>query len=56
MSKKKTTTGVSLINKLQDMEERISDVEDKVDEMNNSVRESVKSKKSTGIKYPGDLG
>lgn len=38
------------------MEERISGAEDKVDEMNNSVKEIVKFKKSTGVKHPGNLG
>lgn len=56
MSKKKKPTEVSLTNKLQDVEERISGAEDKVDEMNNSVKEIVKFKKSTGVKHPGNLG
>lgn len=35
---------ISLLNGVQDMDERVSDVEDKIEEMDISVKEDVKSK------------
>lgn len=38
------TLVISLLNGVQDMDERVSDVEDKIEEMDISVKEDVKSK------------
>lgn len=35
---------------------KISDLEDKVEEMDSPVKEDVKSKKTSGTKYPENLG
>lgn len=46
LGKKTGTTEVSITNRLQEMEERISGVEDTMEEIDVSVKENVKSKKS----------
>ena len=45
LGKKTGTTEVSITNRLQEMEERISGVEDTMEEIDVSVKENVKSKK-----------
>lgn len=49
------TSEMSLINKMRDIEERISSPEDKVEEIDSSVKESGKSKIKSGPKHSGNL-
>lgn len=45
LGKKAVTTEVSISNRIQEMEERISGVENTMEEINASIKENVKSKK-----------
>jgi hypothetical protein len=44
LRKRTGTTDVSITNRIQEMEERISDVEDTIEESDISVKENAKSK------------
>ena len=44
LGKRTGTTDVSITNRIQEMEERISDVEDTIEESDISVKENAKSK------------
>jgi Tfp pilus assembly pilus retraction ATPase PilT len=43
--KRKATTNASVINRIQEIEERISGIEDKIEEIDTSVKQNVKFKK-----------
>ena len=45
LGKRMETAEVSITNKMQDMEERISGVDDNIEEIDSSVKENTKSNK-----------
>jgi uncharacterized coiled-coil protein SlyX len=46
---------LSIINRIEEIEERISEIEDIIDEINISVKESAVSKKNHDTRHPGNL-
>ena len=51
----KTSQG-SLTKRLKVIEKKLSSLGDKIEEIGVSVKENVKSKKSSGTKHPGNMG
>jgi hypothetical protein len=49
------TTDASIINRLQEIEESISIVKGMIEEIDTYVKESIKSKKTSDSKHPGNL-
>ena len=45
LGKRTGTAEVSITNRIQEMEERISGIEDTIEEIDTSVKENIKSKK-----------
>ena len=59
LGKRSEITDVSITNRIQEMEERISGVEDTVEEINTTVKENSKHKKQNkapNLKHPGNSG
>ena len=54
--KRSGITDVSIINRIQEIEERISGVEDTGEEIDTIVKENLRQKKTLNPKHPGNLG
>ena len=56
LGKKYGTIDVSISNRIQEMEERISGAEDSIGKMGTTIKENVKCKKDPNSKHPGNPG
>jgi malonyl CoA-acyl carrier protein transacylase len=56
LGKKSGTIDVSISNRIQEREERISGTEDSVENIGTTIKENTKCKKDPNSKYPGNPG
>jgi uncharacterized coiled-coil protein SlyX len=54
LEKRSGATDVSISNRIQEIEERISGIEDTIEDIDISVKENTKSSKAPKPKYPGN--
>jgi hypothetical protein len=56
LGKKSGHIDVSITNRIQEMEERISGAEDSIETINPRIKENAKCKKDADSKHPGNTG
>jgi hypothetical protein len=56
LGKKSGNFDVSISNRIQEMEERISGAEDSIENIDTSIKENAKCKKNPNSKHPGNPG
>jgi hypothetical protein len=56
LGKKSGVIDISITNRIQEVEERISGVEDRVEEIDTTLKENSKHTKTPNTKHPGNSG
>lgn len=56
LGRKSGTIDVSISNRIQEMEERISGAEDSIENIGTTIKENAKCKKDPNSKHPGNSG